>query len=1440
MKQSLIYKNSSIMSTLFKRMNLIRTCLLAVFFLALSFSSRASHLAAADIFVDYAGGMNYKVTLVVYRSCEATSKELETEMDIEWWSPSCQPAHTTVTMTKPVIDTVDQLCDTFKLSNQCRDVTKVNLPGYVRHTWEKIVTLPKVCKDWTFMWTLGARNAAILNLAAPDSRNLCVYTMINNVIRLNIQSPRFSVDPIPYYCVNSLCTVNNGPYDPDRDSLFTINNQPMNGYEDPIPYTDDGSGTPPGTYSLVEPIYSIPSVPYTVDPTTGAGVFNCPVGGGKYALAYRVNKYDVKTKELIAYTIRDAQIYVSSCYAPAPDGDTLPENVAGSYLDVKNKTIYACPDMEMRFDFGATSKSLLNAIFAKWDVSKLSGATFASSGDGTKRAVGTLVWKPTRADVGDHIVSLRFVDSTCSLGNPLVSETYYTVRIKVLPYVQAGKDGIYCLPGGSAWTMQTVNEPNMRYKWSSIAGSPTTPPPFMDNDTLANPSVRPAVNSTYMVVGTVIYGPYRCSSRDTVNVRMGKPVITVNAGPNDTICANTPVVLKGSATPAAMVSTIKWSSTGTISNPDILSPTVRPSISTNYVLYGQDVNGCGFTDTTRVVVDGFTPLLAPFASRDTVCPEGFTQLFANVSQQACGIAQSSCSGGVPEDKLVGTSDIASIAPTPFNTMTNTGGERMQILYRRNELLDAGLKAGFINSMAFNIAGKNSADSFYKFTIKMTCTGDDALKGSTMTSYPGVVEVLPAQTVGTVDGWNTLKFPNAYYWDGASNLMVEICWSKVYGISGGSADPVYTSNTPFISVKYIPSYTLSSTSMGDGCALATGTPLLASNRPNTRFNVCVTPSLFKYAWTPTTYLNAPDSANTNVNGIKDNTTYTVKVTATSNPDCFASGTVALKIDRTNSVVALPASPFIVCRNGYVQLDAEGKGPKPLGNYSCGITTAPCDTKDLISTVIANPGTALPKAEPSNHAFNGAYSTVHTQYIIPRSAMLNGKMTSGIIRRISIPTTSVTTQVFKNLKISFKCTDLEQFPDATVLAFETGTVPVYTAATKTMSLGYTDFDLAAATPYSWDTSKNLLVDICYSNDAVGTAPTINTYPTPGFKQMIRSYQTSGDICANPSTEIGPALFENLPIFRFSYCSAGEVDFSYNWTPGEFVKDSTVQKPTVYVGASTKLYVSTQGRNGCTVRDSVTIFVPTNKRSVTADKDICLNETTNLRSYNGLKTIWYEGPGYSKPSTLSCDECESTIASPKVATDYFAAVTDEYGCIDTFKVHIGVKTLPSIYTTNRDTTIKYGSSVELRAFGGTQYTWYPLSGISNPNLVNPIAKPLITTVYTVVGVGQNGCRGEDSVKITIDYKAPIGVPTGFTPNNDGVNDKFGLTGVSFQTLLEFRVFNRWGQEVFTTKDISSGWDGTFNGTPQDMGVYSYIIRVGYPDGYTEIYKGDVTLIR
>jgi len=195
---------------------------------------------------------------------------------------------------------------------------------------------------------------------------------------------------------------------------------------------------------------------------------------------------------------------------------------------------------------------------------------------------------------------------------------------------------------------------------------------------------------------------------------------------------------------------------------------------------------------------------------------------------------------------------------------------------------------------------------------------------------------------------------------------------------------------------------------------------------------------------------------------------------------------------------------------------------------------------------------------------------------------------------------------------------------------------------------------------------------------------------------------------------------------------------------------------------------------------------------------------------------------------------------SSTYAAVYTDQYGCMDTLYSFAHIKPLPNVHILNDDMTLKYGGTVQLLVSGAYLYSWSPISTLSNPNVANPYATPTEPTTYYVWGLGENGCRNVDSIHIALDYRDNLFVPSAFSPNGDGKNDVFRVSNITFQKLQEFRVFNRWGQEIYSTTDPKKGWDGTWKGVAQDMGTYQYIIKVAYPDGYIETYKGDVTLVR
>ncbi len=166
--------------------------------------------------------------------------------------------------------------------------------------------------------------------------------------------------------------------------------------------------------------------------------------------------------------------------------------------------------------------------------------------------------------------------------------------------------------------------------------------------------------------------------------------------------------------------------------------------------------------------------------------------------------------------------------------------------------------------------------------------------------------------------------------------------------------------------------------------------------------------------------------------------------------------------------------------------------------------------------------------------------------------------------------------------------------------------------------------------------------------------------------------------------------------------------------------------------------------------------------------------------------------------------------------------------------------IHTSPANAQIDAGQPVHLNVTGGgTHFQWTPAKWLSDATIADPIASPIDNITYKVVATNDAGCRDEDSVSIKLNAPNDIYVPSAFTPNGDGTNDTFKpYMGRSF-TLLEFSVYDRWGEKVFMTKK-ENGWDGKINGQPQNSGVYIWMLKANDEHGNIINKKGTVALIR
>ncbi len=582
-------------------------------------------------------------------------------------------------------------------------------------------------------------------------------------------------------------------------------------------------------------------------------------------------------------------------------------------------------------------------------------------------------------------------------------------------------------------------------------------------------------------------------------------------------------------------------------------------------------------------------------------------------------------------------------------------------------------------------------------------------------------------------------------------------------------------------------------------------------------------------------------------------YTYVVT-TTNTDyaCKPSDTVTVFIDTTVKVVA-PQDVLIVCRPSFVQLQSYTVGPAPRTNLPCGINNPiTCNPADEDTATVGKGNS--PAFNTVNTPFYSERTYHKYQYIIPKRQLLEAGFYSGTINSISflhVNPTVLGTAPLTGLTVSLACVDQEAFPaNPTNASFISGTT---VATVNTYTLTANDWNqIKFDVPYSWDTTKNLLVDLCMGPSTANPVGSDPVAMTPG--SAIQKYDNGINVCGgNAPTVQG---YSQIPVTRFTFCPSPDMPFAFHWLPGDYLNDSTVQNPTAYVSKDFNYAVYTVGRNGCLVRDSLHIIKPEHHLSAgPQDTFICRNQPAFLRATGGDDYNWFEysnGVFSDGSGSLSCTNCADPVARPQQTTTYAVVFTNdvnrgnpdnpgsELGCPDTMFLTVNVWPLPNVYSPSNDTTITYGQSVQLFARGASRYTWTPVSGVSNPNSPAPLVSPQETTNYIVTGVDSNGCSATDTVTVSIDYHVNQLVPTAFTPNNDGLNDEFKLVNASFYRLMEFRVFNRWGQEVFSTTDINHGWNGKWKGVDQQMGSYNYLIRVGTPDGKVYSYKGDVTLIR
>lgn len=1011
-----------------------------------------------------------------------------------------------------------------------------------------------------------------------------------------------------------------------------------------------------------------------------------------------------------------------------------------------------------------------------------------------------------------------------------------TVNVVVhnLPIVNTTPDVSICI--GSNTSLSAYG--GVTYQWAPSSGLSCT--------NCQTTSASPLTTTTYTVTATDANG---CQNTATVTVTV-LPLPTVTKSPDVAICEGDSTQLNA----AGGVSYLWIPSTGLSCN-TCPNPIAFPMVSTTYIVRVTDGNGCVNYDSVKVTVNSLAS--GNIISDTSLCIGSSIQLYAT--------------GFVTYTWSPGASLSCTNCPSPTATPSSTTVYTLQVA-DNNGCTDVDSVEVIVHPLPTVVTSQDDTICIGSSTI-LTASGGVSYSwapstGLSCTSCPNPVASPNSTTTYTVtvtDGNTCVNTGNVTVTvmplptiTKSPNTQVCVGDSTQLSVSGGinyswNPSSSLTCNTcpnPFAFPVLTTVYTVQVTDQY-GCvnsdSITVNVNAAAGNiSPDT--DICIGSSTtlsisggVSYLWGPSAGLSCLTCTNPVASPLTT-TTYSVAVLDING--CRDTGYVTVTV---NPLPTVTISPNVtICAGNSTQLNASGgvsyswlpttglsctSCPNPIAspatttNYTVTVT----DAKGCVDTgqveVKVNP---LPTTNAGNdvsicYGFStqlNATGAAAYQWSPP-----TGLSATSISNPLASPLSTITYTV-----VGTHANGCTKSDSVTVTV---NALPVVTVSPDANICIGDNVQLSASggTSYQWSPSTGL--SAANIANPVATPAITTTYTVIAFNAAGCQAVDSVSITVNgPANTTITADTGICPGQTVQLNATGGV--SYQWSPPTDLSSTTIANP-VSTPASTITYsLLIIDVNGCRINESTTITVNTPADPLAGvDTSICPGETAQLSASNGVSYVWSPQADLDDPFTAN------PLASPSVATIYTVSIIDNNGCSNTGTVSVSLFPAPTIGA-GQDKTIYAGQGLVLEATGGINYTWSPATYLDDPTKQNPVSFPSETIIYYLVGIDANGCYGYDSVIITVQPLPTLYMPSAFSPNNDGENDLFIVKYTKNFIISSIKVFNRWGEMVFSTNDDSRGWDGTFNGSPQPMGSYIYFIEGHDVDGVPLSRKGNVTLIR
>jgi gliding motility-associated-like protein len=367
--------------------------------------------------------------------------------------------------------------------------------------------------------------------------------------------------------------------------------------------------------------------------------------------------------------------------------------------------------------------------------------------------------------------------------------------------------------------------------------------------------------------------------------------------------------------------------------------------------------------------------------------------------------------------------------------------------------------------------------------------------------------------------------------------------------------------------------------------------------------------------------------------------------------------------------------------------------------------------------------------------------------------------------------------------------------------------------------------------------------YGHTTTGIYPLDTIHNTTGCDSILRIVNLTVNpykrdsviqiICQPQSFTVGIYTYTTSGIY-YDTLSTATCDsiVVLNLTVNPYKKDSIVQSicrgQSFTVGTNTYnvtgLYRDTLSTATC---DSIVILNLT-VNSCIPPGTVCARDTVDRSICEGDSLV-FNGKVYNEPGAYN-----DTLTTA--------------GCDSVVTLRLTVNPNPFVRVIAGSSEVDRGGVVQLGATPSfLSYMWTATNALLDNALIQTPTATIndASWIFLEATDPLTNCKGDDSVFIAIKIQAPcngighIYMPNAFTPNGDGHNDVFKILGDNI-VLNEFRVFDRWGEMIFETKDITQGWDGTYRGEMLPGNYVYWISYRGCNDNGVKILKGNVVLIR